>query len=105
EEDFGIVPLEAQSCGCPVIAYDRGGATETVVPLHADHPTGLLFPEQSVPSLIHAIEEFESVQSAITPAACRQNAFPFSRARFLRELSQYVTDVVQGRPTSLRKVA
>src|SRR3954470_409587 len=48
EEDFGIVPLEAQACGCPVIAFGRGGATETVRPLGDVHePTGVFFAEQT----------------------------------------------------------
>lgn len=55
-EDFGIVPVEAQAAGTPVIAYGQGGALETVV----DGKTGLFFREQTVESLCAALEEFES---------------------------------------------
>ncbi|MGC8604997.1 MAG: glycosyltransferase, partial [Desulfomonilaceae bacterium] len=51
EEDFGIVPVEAMSCGTPVIAYKNGGVLETVV----DNVTGMFFEEQSVSSIIKAI--------------------------------------------------
>ncbi|NEQ54243.1 MAG: glycosyltransferase family 4 protein, partial [Leptolyngbya sp. SIO3F4] len=55
EEDFGITPVEAQAAGAPVIAFDRGGVTETVI--HGK--TGILFPEQTVDSLVQAIKSFE----------------------------------------------
>ena len=71
-EDFGIVPLEAQAAGTPVIAYGVGGALETV---NAGE-TGLFFFEQSVTSLIGAIEEFESRDWS--SAVCRENARRFS---------------------------
>ncbi|MDJ0652111.1 MAG: glycosyltransferase family 4 protein [Simkaniaceae bacterium] len=54
-EDFGILPVEAQACGTPVIAFGKGGALETVI----DQQTGLFFPEQTVSSLIKAVETFE----------------------------------------------
>ncbi|MDN3508942.1 MAG: glycosyltransferase [Candidatus Neptunochlamydia sp.] len=54
-EDFGILPVEAQACGTPVIAFGRGGALETVI----DQQTGLFFPEQTVSSLMKAVENFE----------------------------------------------
>lgn len=57
-EDFGIIPLEAMASGCPVIAYGRGGALETVV----DRQTGLLFPEQTADSLNQAVREFENIK-------------------------------------------
>src|SRR5207247_8331973 len=53
EEDFGIVPVEAQACGRPVVAFARGGALETVIP----HETGILFDELTPVSLEHALEE------------------------------------------------
>ncbi|WP_375687043.1 glycosyltransferase [Pseudooceanicola sp. LIPI14-2-Ac024] len=56
EEDFGIVPVEAMASGRPVIAYDRGGIRDTVVP----DRTGLLFREQSVEALCAAIDRFEA---------------------------------------------
>lgn len=56
-EDFGIIPLEAMACGCPVIAFGKGGALETV----KDGKTGVFFHEQTVESLIEAIDKFDSM--------------------------------------------
>ncbi len=61
-EDFGYVALEAQACGCPVIAYDKGGARSTVI----DSTTGLLFSQQDERGLRTAIEKFESMKYTIS---------------------------------------
>ena len=54
EEDFGIMPVEAQACGTPVIAFGKGGVLDSVVP----HKTGMLFEEQTVESVINAVKKF-----------------------------------------------
>lgn len=75
-EDFGIVPVEAQATGTPVIAFGRGGALETVV----EGETGLFFREQTVDSLCQAIEEFEG--RSWDAASCRANAVRFGTEVF-----------------------
>lgn len=90
EEDFGIMPLEAQACGTPVIAYGKGGVLETIRGLDAHTPTGVFFPEQSVASLCAAVERFESSVAQISPRACRENALRFSVERFDAELKQFM---------------
>lgn len=89
EEDFGILPVEAQACGTPVLAYGRGGALETVV---ADGPsrTGSFFAEPTPGAIAAAVRAFESVP-APTPEVCRQNAERFSVSRFRSEFIQYVS--------------
>jgi glycosyltransferase involved in cell wall biosynthesis len=84
EEDFGIVPVEAQAAGVPVIAYGLGGAQETVV----DGRTGVLFDEQTPAALVAAIERFERL--SLDATAARENAARFGRERFRAEM----TDVI-----------
>jgi glycosyltransferase involved in cell wall biosynthesis len=101
EEDFGIVPVEANACGAPVIAYGRGGATETILPLRRSTwptgPTGVWFEEQSVESLAEAIEEFECSSGSFETAAMRRQALKFNRHRFEAELFGHLDEIM--RPT------
>jgi glycosyltransferase involved in cell wall biosynthesis len=94
DEDFGIAPLEAQAQGTPVIAYGRGGPAETIRGLDTAAPTGVLFAEQTVASITGAVEQFESSTQRISAAACRANAERFSRERFNRRFSAYVSDAL-----------
>ncbi|MBA6151923.1 glycosyltransferase family 4 protein [Gelidibacter maritimus] len=84
KEDFGIVPVEAQACGTPVIAYNAGGVRETVVP----NKTGILFDQQTEDSIINAIKDFEKTN--FNPVEIRENALKFSKERFEREIKEYV---------------
>ncbi len=92
EEDFGILPLEAQACGTPVLAYGRGGALETIRDMSESEPTGIFFREQTVRSLQNAVERFEGEGASITGNACRQNALRFSTEHFRSEMELYVAE-------------
>jgi glycosyltransferase involved in cell wall biosynthesis len=92
EEDFGITPVEAQACGTPVITYGKGGATETVLDLNHEKPTGLFFKEQTVESIIEKINEFEQSYDKFIPSNCRENAIRFSPERFRKEIKSIVEE-------------
>ena len=81
-EDFGIVPVEAQAAGTPVIAFGKGGALETV----KAGETGLFFREQTVESLCGAIEEFEG--RTWNSENCRANALRFRPCEFAHNLAK-----------------
>ncbi len=85
DEDFGIVPVEAQAAGRPVIAYRSGGALETVV----ESETGLFFDEQSVDSVCDAILRFEN--QTFDPLVIRQNAMRFDELHFEEKVRQLVS--------------
>ncbi|HIK55343.1 MAG TPA: glycosyltransferase family 4 protein [Synechococcales cyanobacterium M55_K2018_004] len=85
-EDFGITLVEAQAAGAPVIAFGRGGAAETVIP----GKTGLLFPEQTVESLVNAVEIYASGAYSFHPEVLRQHAEQFAPERFRSQLSRLI---------------
>ena len=95
DEDFGMVPLEAQACGRPVIAYGAGGSLETVQGDGAS-PTGVYFSEQTVESLMEGISRFELVDAAGTfiPSVIQSRAAEFATPVFLRRLREFVLEKV-----------
>lgn len=117
EEDFGILPVEAMACGRPVIAYGKGGVTETVIPLNSgefrvsgfesnepcdpkpgtrnpepETPTGVFFYEQTVEALIRAIELFERSFDRFDPEALRANSLAFDRSVFEKRMAAFVAE-------------
>ncbi len=96
EEDFGITPVEAQAAGCPVIAYGRGGARETVIPYPAPGATGLFFDHPSVEVLAAAVERFEKVEGVLAREDCRRNAERFARERFVTGLRSTVGELCES---------
>jgi glycosyltransferase involved in cell wall biosynthesis len=97
QEEFGIVAVEAQAAGTPVIAYGAGGSLETVQGVFAGvrpQPvtTGIFFREQTVPSLLEALEWFEKHREDLEPQACRANAVRFAQSRFEDEFTRFVAD-------------
>jgi glycosyltransferase involved in cell wall biosynthesis len=90
EEDFGIVPVEAQSCGRPVIALARGGALDTIV----DEVTGLLVQEPSADAFAEAIERIP--RAGLDPAAMRAHALRFGRDRFVREITKAINETLDA---------
>jgi glycosyltransferase involved in cell wall biosynthesis len=99
-EDFGIVPLEVQACGRPVIAYGAGGALETVighpqgyVPKGArlrGGPTGIFFARQTAESLAEALETFIKLEKTFDPNAIRDIALAFDTERCRKELRDFI---------------
>ena len=89
DEDFGMVPLEAQACGRPVIAYGVGGSLETVRN-GAVRRTGVYFPEQTVESVMAGILEFEAVQASFDPKVIQDWAAEFDTQVFLQRMRDFV---------------
>jgi glycosyltransferase involved in cell wall biosynthesis len=100
EEDFGIVPVEAQSHGRPVIAYEKGGVLETVTgefvdDADAENCTGVFFQQPSPESLCEAILRFERVERRFRPELIRASVERFGRERFKGEFASYTAEKME----------
>jgi glycosyltransferase involved in cell wall biosynthesis len=107
DEDFGMVPLEAQSYGRPVIAFGKGGSLETV--LGADNPavqqkkkddkaiTGIFFEKQTADSLADAILSFEASEDKFVPENIQLHARQFDTSIFVKRLRNYIESVMVSR--------
>lgn len=99
DEDFGMVPLEAQACGRPVIAYGVGGSLETVlgawdVSQAGSETTGTYFDEQTAEAVVKAIERWDSMEERFDPQAARNWASRFATPLFLERYRAYVLSMV-----------
>ncbi len=99
DEDFGMVPLEAQACGRPVIAFGKGGSLETVRASCVDGrsssqatlpATGIFFPDQSTDSVIQAIHSFEEKEATFEPAAIQVFARQFDTRLFIQQMGDFI---------------
>ncbi len=101
-DDFGIVPLEAQASGKPVIAYGGGGALETIIPINSNRPredggegqsqkaTGVFFYEHNPDALAEAVSYFEDIRDVFDRHEIRKNAESFDRAIFKDKIKDYI---------------
>jgi glycosyltransferase involved in cell wall biosynthesis len=80
------------SCGTPVIAYKAGGSLETVV----ENVTGIFFEEQSIKSIVEAVELFEKKQEIFDPKTIRSHALQFSKQRFREQFRSFVEEKVSN---------
>ena len=86
EEDFGMVPVEVQAAGRPIICYGRGGSRETVLG-EGPSRTGIFFSELSTAAIAAAVKDFLANESSFTTEACRRQAENFSLERFHTDFS------------------
>ncbi|MDD4784994.1 MAG: glycosyltransferase [Candidatus Shapirobacteria bacterium] len=86
-EDFGMVPVESMSYGCPVVAYKSGGATETVI----DGKTGIFFDQLKSSSCANAIQKLQKLK--INPKDCISRATDFSTAKFISKIKKTVSSI------------
>jgi glycosyltransferase involved in cell wall biosynthesis len=99
EEDFGIVPVEAQSFGRPVIAYASGGVLETVrgvMPGESgvEEPTGVFFTEQSSAAVVKAMLEFEAMEAEFSPRTIREHSLQFDSSIFKQKMTDFIRGAV-----------
>jgi len=88
-EDFGIIPVEANAAGCPVIAYKKGGALDSV----KENVTGLFFEEQTVDSLIECIDKFEKNEANFSDRnAYAKHVQQFSEAEFIKGINSILQE-------------
>lgn len=87
-EDFGITPLEAMATGTPVIAFNQGGALETVV----ENETGIFFDKQTVSSLNSAIEKFEKIEKTFDRNKIRKHVEKFDTENFENQLMDFIAE-------------
>lgn len=106
-EDFGIVPVEAQGYGKPVIAYASGGVLETVIPFEMEKTavngkdaTGVFFYKQTVSDLNKAIGTFEENRDIFHPERIKNNAIRFNRDRFKKQIFDYIEDKLEKHKTN-----
>ena len=92
EEDFGIVPVESQACGRPVVALGRGGVLDTVI----DGETGVLVPNDTEASLADGLRR--AAARSWNASAIRAHAERFSRDRFAREMSSVIDETMAMPP-------
>jgi glycosyltransferase involved in cell wall biosynthesis len=101
EEDFGIVPVEAQAAGRPVIALDKGGARETIIGAYQDAhavpevSTGMFFGDPRAGSLVAAIRKFEAAERQFSPSFIRAHAERFDKKHFLEKMGSFVADKLE----------
>ena len=108
EEDFGIVPLEAQAMGCPVIALGKGGALETVIPEpgswkpqtgipeeKTQKPTGLFFYQAERESLCQAVEYFNAVETGFDANTIREHARKFDQDQFQYRIRMFIQEYLK----------
>jgi glycosyltransferase involved in cell wall biosynthesis len=90
EEDFGILPVEAQACGTPVIAYGKGGVLESVI----ENTTGVYFFEQTASAIVDAIQLFEKKYDDFDPNKIALHAAGFSAQRFKNEFINFISKII-----------